>query len=151
MIPKLNSIWALGCPRRSGSLRSATWAGPAAEAPPGRLRGARSGPAVDERPGGVDARGMFLGTVGLGGPEVRRRIPAFATSWDLSAPSRHATPSKVALLFPPRGATSWPVPNITNARASAQPPGSLAGGLGAAEPGSGGPHEPAPRRLGAGS
>lgn len=64
------------------------------------------------------------------GPERGRGTPAFAIPWDLCAPGRHATTSKWALL-PYGGATSWPVPNIANARASAQPPGSPAGVLGA--------------------
>lgn len=76
-ILKLNGTWVLDCPRRSRSLRSATWAGPVAEAPLGWMRAQRSGPAAGERGGGGGRRGRggrgrwgnVPWTRELGGPE----------------------------------------------------------------------------------
>lgn len=74
---------------------------------------------------------------------MARRVPAVAISWDLCAPAGHAIPSPRAHLLPSGDATSPSVPNI------AQPPGSLAGILGAAVPG--GPRRTRPGPLGTGS
>lgn len=66
-VPKRNGIWVLDRPGRSGSLRSETWAAPAAEASPGGGAQRARRPAVGEKPGGVEAGGTFSGPFGVPG------------------------------------------------------------------------------------
>lgn len=107
------------------------------------------GPAVGKRRGGVEAAGAFPGAFGPGDPkwvEGHRLLPSPAI-----CPLPAGTRSPAVGSPPPPGRHDVVAgAHVANARASAQPPGSLAGVLGATARGSCGPCRPAPGRPGAG-